>query len=572
VVLLLALAAGGCSADLGRFDFPAAGYGPSGSTNAIPVPSQPMRRGAGLPADSDQGYEQAPANYDGRSSDAPAGNGDGYQGRYERDPRGRSRSGSSAAQSDYGRSRSGYDGGEDNDKRSQPPYDNGQDNYSRPQSQYDYTRPQTGANNVAARTYAAQAREGDRVAALTPPQREETMRPPAQPSANTQPQQRGRDAAPQAPARPEASAAASASGGNVIEVQQGDTLSAISRRYRVSIAELMKINNLDNPNLRPGQRIVLPAGKRVVSQRIPVGPATSAVHDKSSTSAAPIAVRAQAPVSSPPSDRAEAAARAPADWRGSHTVAQGESLYGIARKHGVKVAELQQINGIADVTKIKPGTVLKIPGRTTQATASPQTRVAGARSSAPVLPQETTSPLTVRPRIINSDTMAEPRRVASLGPGAVTATDASIGGRAGREQSGGLPETPRLSGTGKFRWPVKGKVIAGFGPKSDKSHNDGINISVPQGTEVLAAESGVVAYAGNELKGYGNLILIRHDGGWVSAYAHGDELLVKRGDKVKRGQPIAKAGNTGAVDQPQVHFELRQDSKPVDPMPHMERQ
>ncbi|HEX6611023.1 MAG TPA: M23 family metallopeptidase, partial [Hyphomicrobiaceae bacterium] len=94
----------------------------------------------------------------------------------------------------------------------------------------------------------------------------------------------------------------------------------------------------------------------------------------------------------------------------------------------------------------------------------------------------------------------------------------------------------------------------------------------PQGTEVMAAEGGVVAYSGNELKGYGNLILIRHDGGWVSAYGNNDELLVKRGDKVKRGQTIAKAGNTGAVDRPQLHFELRQDSKPVDPLPHMEKQ
>jgi murein DD-endopeptidase MepM/ murein hydrolase activator NlpD len=118
---------------------------------------------------------------------------------------------------------------------------------------------------------------------------------------------------------------------------------------------------------------------------------------------------------------------------------------------------------------------------------------------------------------------------------------------------------------------VKGRIITGFGPRGDKSHNDGINILVPKGTAVAAAESGVVAYAGSELKGYGNLILVRHEGNWVSAYAHNDSLLVKRGDRVDRGQVIAKAGATGAVDQPQVHFELRQGSKPVDPMPHLER-
>ncbi len=122
----------------------------------------------------------------------------------------------------------------------------------------------------------------------------------------------------------------------------------------------------------------------------------------------------------------------------------------------------------------------------------------------------------------------------------------------------------------EFRWPAKGRVISGFGGKGGAS-NDGINISLPEGTPVKAAESGTVAYAGSELKGYGNLVLIRHDGNWVSAYAHNDAILVKRGDKVERGQAIAKAGKTGSVDQPQVHFELRQGSKPVDPMPHLER-
>ena len=123
----------------------------------------------------------------------------------------------------------------------------------------------------------------------------------------------------------------------------------------------------------------------------------------------------------------------------------------------------------------------------------------------------------------------------------------------------------------KFRWPARGKVIAAFGKRTDGSHNDGINIAVPQGADVHAAEGGRVAYAGNELKGYGNLVLIRHDNGWVSAYAHADQILVKRDDVVRRGQVIAKAGKTGTVDQPQLHFELRHGAKPVDPLPHMER-
>jgi murein DD-endopeptidase MepM/ murein hydrolase activator NlpD len=116
---------------------------------------------------------------------------------------------------------------------------------------------------------------------------------------------------------------------------------------------------------------------------------------------------------------------------------------------------------------------------------------------------------------------------------------------------------------------VKGRVIAGFGPKTGGAQNDGINLAVPEGTPVKAADDGVVAYAGNELKGYGNLVLIRHANGFVSAYAHASELLVKRGDTIKRGQVIAHAGQTGNVTSPQLHFEIRKGSTPVDPAQYL---
>lgn len=120
-----------------------------------------------------------------------------------------------------------------------------------------------------------------------------------------------------------------------------------------------------------------------------------------------------------------------------------------------------------------------------------------------------------------------------------------------------------------FRWPVRGRVISGFGPKPTGQQNDGINLAVPEGTPIKAADDGVVAYAGNELKGYGNLVLIRHSSGYVTAYAHASELLVKRGDSVKRGQVVAKSGQTGNVNSPQLHFEVRKGSTPVDPMQHL---
>ena len=113
---------------------------------------------------------------------------------------------------------------------------------------------------------------------------------------------------------------------------------------------------------------------------------------------------------------------------------------------------------------------------------------------------------------------------------------------------------------------MRGRVIAGFGRKPNGQQNDGINLAVPEGTAVKAAEDGVVAYAGNELKGYGNLVLVRHANGYVTAYAHASEIMVKRDDQVKRGQVIAKSGQTGTVTSPQLHFEIRKGSAPVDPM------
>ncbi|WP_306028862.1 murein hydrolase activator EnvC [Stappia sp. MMSF_3263] len=126
-------------------------------------------------------------------------------------------------------------------------------------------------------------------------------------------------------------------------------------------------------------------------------------------------------------------------------------------------------------------------------------------------------------------------------------------------------------GERRFRWPAKGRIISDFGSKPGGARNDGINLALPEGTEIKSVEDGTVIYSGNELKGYGSLVLVRHDDGWVSAYAHNSELLVKRGDTVQRGQTVAKAGSTGSVTQPQLHFELRRGNKPVDPMLYLAR-
>lgn len=323
--------------------------------------------------------------------------------------------------------------------------------------------------------------------------------------------------------------------GEEIEVQRGDTLYGLSKRHGVSLNELMRVNGLTSPAVKPGQKLALPSGKAIA--RPVTAPATQSV----------------------------AAVPAPADWTGSYTIKAGDSLYQVARQNKVKLADLQRYNGIADVRRVRPGTVLKIPGVAgavlAEAPATPSSAPVltppaqpPVTANTPAIPVEPAAPSTT-PRILNSQSGNE-KQVVALDP----ATAAAVAAPA----SGSIAD-------GKLRWPAKGRIIAGFGPRSDGTHNDGINISVPMGTDVHAAEAGSVAYSGSELKGYGNLILLRHDNGLVTAYAHANELLVKRGDRVTRGQVIAKAGKTGAVDQPQLHFEVRRDQYPVDPTGFLEK-
>jgi murein DD-endopeptidase MepM/ murein hydrolase activator NlpD len=122
---------------------------------------------------------------------------------------------------------------------------------------------------------------------------------------------------------------------------------------------------------------------------------------------------------------------------------------------------------------------------------------------------------------------------------------------------------------GRFSWPVRGRVVSRFGPTNDGLRNDGINISAPRGTAVLAAEEGTVAYAGNELRGFGNLVLIKHADGWMTTYAHLDQISVRRGERIQRGQILGSVGNTGTVTTPQLHFEVRKGTEAVNPQNHL---
>ncbi|MDQ8700026.1 peptidoglycan DD-metalloendopeptidase family protein [Hyphomicrobium sp. LHD-15] len=376
--------------------------------------------------------------------------------------------------------------------------------------------------------------------------------------------------------------AGASAGGESIEVRPGDTLYSLSRRHNVSVNEMMAANGLSSPNLKPGQQLHLPSGVRASRASETARPPREAYD----TAAAP------APAQT-------AAADAPSDWTGSYTVRSGDSLYAIARQNNVKLAELERYNGISDSRKVKPGTVLKLPANGSAPEAVAEVAPAVSQPSYDPAPSRDSAPRDTGSRDVASETPAPAPGAVRLGevtngpaPSSAqqpTLLNGSNSGasqppvhveRVARAETPGAasdavsPSSSQNSGSvagSRLRWPVAGKIIAGFGPRPDGTHNDGVNFAAPMGTDIHAAENGVVAYSGDELKGYGNLVLIRHDNGWVTAYAHADEILVKRGDRIKRGQVIAKAGRTGQVDQPQVHFELRQGQKPVDPTPFMER-
>ena len=229
-----------------------------------------------------------------------------------------------------------------------------------------------------------------------------------------------------------------------------------------------------------------------------------------------------------------------------HIVEPGESLIGIAHKHGVTLAALAHANNIQPYAKVSIGDRLTIPG---------SRHVAERVAQAP-------APQVAQPRTVPAD---ESRTAAPVAERAHR--DARDRAPAAEVVDQDAPKRP--APCRRFRWPVKGRVIAGFGPRPNGGQNDGINLAVPEGTPIKAADDGVVAYAGNELKGYGNLVLIRHANGYVSAYANASELLVKRGDTIKRGQVIAHAGQTGNVTSPQLHFEIRKGSTPVDPIKYL---
>ena len=324
---------------------------------------------------------------------------------------------------------------------------------------------------------------------------------------------------------PHSVAAAHAGHGTTIIVGTSDTLDILSKRYNVPKAEILRANGYKGPRaLSPGQQLIIPRPT-----------ATAAAPALAAPVAKPVAVAAAAPA-------------------GTHYVNRGDTLHSIARQHHIPVAELARANHLDLTARLSPGMKLTVPGAKTAAAAP-----AAPAAVAPAQVAASPAPAVAAPKVVAT---ALPQQSARLAQPTANVEQPAAAAEApvvtkSSEATGALPT---------FRWPVRGKVITAYGSKTNGKVNDGINVAVPEGTPVKAAEDGVVAYSGNELKGYGNLVLVRHSNGYVTAYAHASEILVKRGDTIKRGQVIAKSGQSGEVGSPQLHFEIRKGSSPVDPL------
>jgi murein DD-endopeptidase MepM/ murein hydrolase activator NlpD len=271
-------------------------------------------------------------------------------------------------------------------------------------------------------------------------------------------------------------------------------------------------------------------------------------------------------------------------------VGAGETVDSLSNRYGVPAAALLAANGLSNASEVKSGMRLVVPVYHADSHAVASAEKAGKKRGADVAEAEPAKSAKTKDKEGGKAAKADKtgkeadKSASKDGKGAaVAAVEPSKSSEAkkpaidktptGNLESGAAQSKAPLTGAQadaagaepEFRWPARGRIIQGF----KAGGNDGINISVPSGTSVRAAESGVVVYSGDGLKGYGNLVLIKHPNGYVTAYGNNGELDVKRGETVKRGQVIAKSGDTGNVNSPQLHFELRKGSTPVDPTSYL---
>jgi murein DD-endopeptidase MepM/ murein hydrolase activator NlpD len=358
----------------------------------------------------------------------------------------------------------------------------------------------------------------------------------------------------------------SAEGGTPIVVAQGETANMLANRYGVPADALLRVNGFANASqVQPGARLVIPVYRATAAK--PAAPATAKAEEVASPKPAPVKTANKPEAKPAPSksvksedNDATPAAKRPrkgADASGADKskIAKAEDIHEAPPPPKAKETHAEQKPAPAkmNVAKAEIKSEQK-PEPKVEAKAAKPERIARAAAEkqepAPAKVAMAEKPAVSAPPAAAREVDKTP--IASIPP-------------AREEKREEKSVAASADAHPEFRWPARGRIIQGF----NTGGNDGINISVPEGTQVKAAEGGVVAYAGNELKGYGNLVLIRHPNGFVSAYAHNGEIAVKRGDNVTRGQTIAKSGQSGNVGAPQLHFELRKGSTPVDPTSYL---
>ncbi len=345
------------------------------------------------------------------------------------------------------------------------------------------------------------------------------------------------------------------------------------------------------------------------------GAQTASAAPTASVAAVPLAPPAASPVASAGPARASQAAQpvrgSAVGWTavgGSPVVvAQGETLDSVSSRYGVPVSALLAANGLSNAAEVHGGMHLVVPvyhaNGVAVAAAKPREKTSAEGSTKDARKHEREvagreekvkdkdkTELSSKARKAHAKEAAAeaapPSKSVAEKPASTVVAKTELGKSPGQGKKSALDSAPTgnlesgaaekkapltgaqadASGVApEFRWPARGRIIQGF----KTGGNDGINISVPAGTSVRAADNGVVVYSGDGLKGYGNLVLIKHPNGFVTAYANNGELDVKRGQTVKRGQIIAKSGDSGDVNSPQLHFELRKGSTPVDPTSYL---
>jgi len=346
-----------------------------------------------------------------------------------------------------------------------------------------------------------------------------------------------------------------------VTLRPGESIATLANRYGVPEKEILRVNGFKTAAAaKPGQIILIPtfnggnAAKAAAQtadlskggnlpqpgkqqeQNVAVVPGANSARDKSLANADP---SSKLPVG---------AGKGAKGAGGTYVVKPGDSLAKIAKATGTSIDDLKAANNLS-AGSIRIGQELNLPHASQD----------GMKTAS--IPAKAESKPIAQPAAATTTAAAQPATYK-----APVATE-TVDDAAKKEVASAAPEA---TGIGKYRWPVRGAVIAAYGANVNGSRNDGIDISVPQGTPIKAAENGVVIYAGNGLKELGNTVLVRHDDGTVTVYGNADTLSVARGQKIQRGQTVAVSGMSGNVKQPQVHFEVRKDATPVNPITFLE--